>query len=237
MLMPLKDGELQSPDPGGGHAGLHSTSASGILPCKILQAGADLRDRWVCCPLLNRPRAGIAMRFGPIWLVLRLRVFCSVTPGPIRSSGAPQRHPAPVTSRAIFEGWWQDPVHAGAHRGSAREQADGRGLTGAGGETRRTWLLLQLEDEEAKWAGAFPRIGPKSTRRSHKVWRSVCLGTSERPELPHQIRGLSDAWIPGLKLLGREYPFFLCGQPLRRLCSAALRLKFPSLPLESETMC
>ena len=86
------------------------------------------------------------------------------------------------------------------------EQADSRGRLELV-ENRRTWMLLELEDEEGYLGRvAFPMEKKHQSIRRGSVIR--CLVLSERKDFS-KIGALSDAWLPGQRMWVGEYPFLL----------------------------
>jgi len=74
-------------------------------------------------------------------------------------------------------------------------------------ENRRTWLTLELEDEEGYLGKVrFPFEKKHQQIRAGMVVRVLVL--SERKDFS-QIGAISDAWLPQLKLWVGEYPFLL----------------------------
>ena len=86
------------------------------------------------------------------------------------------------------------------------EQADSRGQLELV-ENRRTWVLLELEDEDGYLGRlAFPMEKRHQTIRRGTVIR--CLVLSDRKDFS-RIGSFSDAWMPGLRMWAGEYPFLL----------------------------
>ena len=74
-------------------------------------------------------------------------------------------------------------------------------------ENRRTWMLLELEDEEGYLGRvAFPMEKKHQSIRRGSLIR--CLVLSERKDFS-KIGALSDAWLPGMRMWVGEYPFLL----------------------------
>ena len=97
------------------------------------------------------------------------------------------------------------------------EQADSRGRLELV-ENRRTWMLLELEDEEGYLGRvAFPMDKKHQSIRCGSVIR--CLVLSERKDFS-KIGGLSYAWLPGLRMWVGEYPS-CCVPPLKSCASSA----------------
>ena len=74
-------------------------------------------------------------------------------------------------------------------------------------ENRRTWLCLELEDEDGYLAQLrFPLDKAHTTLRKGMTIR--CLGLSERADFS-KIARLSDGWVPQAKLWVGDYPYLL----------------------------
>ena len=138
--------------------------------------------------------------------------------GPIveasRRNATLRRYPA----AAIFEGevadlFTQEVVE------DRREQADNTGRLELV-ENRRTWLCLELEDDEGYLGQLrFPYDKKHKAIRRGMVVRALVL--SERPDFA-RIGAISDAWIPQLKLWVGEYPYLL-RPAFEELCLRRLR--------------
>ena len=74
-------------------------------------------------------------------------------------------------------------------------------------ENRRTWLCLELEDEDGYLGQLrFPlEKGHKALRRGMTL---RCLVLSERKDFS-RIDRISDAWVPQARLWAGEYPYLL----------------------------
>jgi hypothetical protein len=138
--------------------------------------------------------------------------------GPILEAGqknaALRRYPA----AAIFDGVVAD-LFTREVVEERREQADREGRLEMV-ENRRTWLCLELEDEEGYLGQVrFPMEKKHQTIRRGMVIR--CLVLSERKDFS-RIGALSDAWLPQLKLWVGEYPYLL-RPAFEELCLHRLR--------------
>ena len=147
----------------------------------------------------------MSSRWGPFWLVTGVVFLLYVLWGPILQAGhrnAPlRRYPA----AALFEGEVAD-VITRERIENRHEQADSRGRLELV-ENRRTWMLLELEDEEGYLGRvAFPMDKKHQSIRRGSLIR--CLVLSERKDFS-KIGALSDAWLPGLKMWVGQYPFLL----------------------------
>ena len=100
-----------------------------------------------------------------------------------------------------------------------REQANRQGRLELV-ENRRTWLCLELEDDDGYLGSVrFPMEKKHQTIRRGMVVRGLVL--SERPDFS-RIDAMSDAWIPQLKVWVGEYPYLL-RPAFEELCLRRLR--------------
>jgi len=88
-------------------------------------------------------------------------------------------------------------------------------------ENRRTWLCLELADED----GYLGQVRVRLDQKKHQVIRRGqvvrCLVLSERADFA-RIGALSDAWLPQVKLWVGEYPYLL-RPAFEELCRRRLR--------------
>ena len=100
------------------------------------------------------------------------------------------------------------------------EQLSGSAFTAPRAENRRSWLCLELEDEQG-YLGLirFPYVKKHQKIRRGMVVR--CLVLSERPDFS-RIAALSDAWLPQLNIWVGEYPYLL-RPAFQELCQRRLR--------------
>ncbi|MEB3195240.1 MAG: hypothetical protein VKO19_08990 [Cyanobacteriota bacterium] len=144
-------------------------------------------------------------RFSSLWLVAGFITILYILWGPIveagRRNATLRRYPA----AAIFEGrianlFTREVVE------ERREQTDRSGRLEMV-EDRRTWLCLELEDEEGYLGQLrFPMEKKHQTIREGMVVR--CLVLSDRKDFS-RIGALSDGWLPQLKLWVGDYPYLL----------------------------
>ena len=155
---------------------------------------------------------------GPIFLVTGFVFLLYVLWGPIveagRRNATLRRYPA----AAIFEGEVADYYTKELVEGR-QETTDRQGRLELV-ENRRTWLVLELEDEDG-YLGAvrFPYDKKHKLIRRGMVVR--CLVLSERKDFS-RIGALTDVWLPQLKLWVGEYPFLL-RPAFEELCLKRLR--------------
>ncbi|MEB3270245.1 MAG: hypothetical protein VKJ44_01160 [Synechococcus sp.] len=157
-------------------------------------------------------------RFAPVMLVVGVVFLLYVLWGPILEAG--QRNAAlrryPVA--AIFEGEVADLFQRDVVE-QRREQADRSGRLELV-ENRRTWLCLELADEEGYLGQLrFPLEKRHQQIRPGMVVRLLVL--SERRDFG-RIGALSDGWLPQLNLWVGEYPYLL-RPAFEELCLRRLR--------------
>jgi hypothetical protein len=215
MLIPLRPGELPRLIPAVA-SGPQFNACSGS-PRKLLQRVFISVIGGVISLLISQ---GVLMssQLAPIMLVVGFVFLLYVLWGPIveagRRNAVLRRYPA----AAIFEGQVADLF--------TRELVEGRQeTTDREGrlelvENRRTWLCLELEDEEGYLGQLrFPYEKKHKAIRPGQVVR--CLVLSERKDFS-RIGALSDAWLPQLKLWVGDYPYLL-RPAFEELCLRRLR--------------
>ena len=147
----------------------------------------------------------MASRWGPFWLVTGVVFLLYVLWGPILQAGQRNATLRRYPAAALFEGEIAD-VDTRERVEARHEQADSRGQLELV-ENRRTWLLLELEDED----GYLGRLAFPMEKRHQSIRRGTlirCLVLSERKDFS-SIGAFSDAWLPGLRMWAGEYPFLL----------------------------
>ncbi len=214
MLIPLKPGELQRLIPAVA-TGPQFNFCSGN-PRKVLQRVLIAVIGGVLSLLIAQSQ--FSSRFGPVWLVAGFVFLLYVLWGPIveagRRNATLRRYPA----AALFEGEIAD-LFTRERVEERKEQADNSGRLELV-ENRRTWLCLELEDEDGYLGQLrFPMDKKHKVLRRGMVVR--CLVLSERRDFS-RIGALTDAWIPQPKLWVGEYPFLL-RPAFEELCLKRLR--------------
>ena len=201
MLIPLRSGELQRLIPAVATGNQFRFSLGS--PREILQRVMIAAIGGVITLLISQSQ--MTSRWGPFWLVTGVVFLLYVLWGPILQAGqrnaALRRYP----SAALFEGEVVDVKTRERVEGS-HEQANQRGELELV-ENRRTWMLLELEDEDGYLGRlAFPMEKRHQVIRAGSLIR--CLVLSERKDFS-RIGALSDAWLPGLRLWVGDYPYLL----------------------------
>ncbi len=147
----------------------------------------------------------MSSRWGPFWLVTGVVFLLYVLWGPILQAGQRNATLRRYPAAALFEGEVAE-VNTRERVENRHEQADSQGKLELV-ENRRTWMLLELEDEDGYLGRlAFPMDKKHQMIREGTLIR--CLVLSERKDFS-RVSALSDAWIPGLRLWVGDYPFLL----------------------------
>ena len=201
MLIPLRPGELQRLIPAVA-TGSQFRAALGS-PREILQRVMVAAIGGVITLLISQSQ--MASRWGPFWLVTGVVFLLYVLWGPIVQAGQRNATLRQYPSAALFEGEVAE-VTTRERIENRHEQADSSGKLELV-ENRRTWMLLELEDEDGYLGRlAFPMDKKHQVIREGTVVR--CLVLSDRKDFS-RVSALSDAWIPGLRLWVGDYPFLL----------------------------
>jgi hypothetical protein len=202
MLIPLKPGELFRLIPAVA-TGPQFTACSGD-PRKLLQRVLISVIGGVIALLISQTLL-FRSQAGPVFLVVGFVFLLYVLWGPILEAGrrnaALRRYPA----AAIFEGVVADQFRREVVE-ERREQANRQGRLELV-ENRRTWLCLELEDED----GYLGQIRFPFEKKHERIRRGMvirCLVLSERKDFS-RIGALSDGWLPQLKQWVGEYPYLL----------------------------
>ena len=144
-------------------------------------------------------------QFGSVFLVTGVVFALYLLWGPILEAGQKNSTLRRYPAGAIFEGQVGDVYTTDVVEGR-REQANKQGRLELV-ENHRTWLTLELEDEEGYLGKVrFPFEKKHQQIRAGMVVRVLVL--SERKDFS-QIGAISDAWLPQPKLWVGEYPFLL----------------------------
>jgi hypothetical protein len=138
--------------------------------------------------------------------------------GPILEAGRRNAVLRRYSAAAIFDGRVAE-LYTREVVEDRREQAGRQGRLELV-ENRRTWLCLELEDDEG-YLGVvrFPLEKRHQQIRRGMVARAVVL--SDRRDFS-RVAAISDAWLPQLKLWVGEYPYLL-RPAFEELCLRRLR--------------
>ena len=202
MLIPLKPGELQRLIPAVA-TGPQFNACTGN-PRKVLQRVLISVIGAVITLLISQTLL-FSSQFGPVFLVVGVVFALYLLWGPILEAGQKNATLRRYPAAALFEGEIAD-LYTREIVEDRREQANNDGRLELV-ENRRTWLTLELEDEEGYLGKVrFPFEKKHQQIRAGMVVRVLVL--SERKDFS-QVGAISDAWLPQLKLWAGEYPFLL----------------------------
>jgi hypothetical protein len=157
-------------------------------------------------------------RFSSLWLVAGVITILYILWGPILEAGRRNATLRRYPAAAIFDGRVAD-LFTREVVEDRREQTDRSGRLELV-ENRRTWLCLELEDEEGYFGQLrFPMDKKHQVIRPGMVVR--CLVLSERPDFS-RIGAITDGWLPQPKLWVGDYPYLL-RPAFEELCLLRLR--------------
>ncbi|MEO1002793.1 MAG: hypothetical protein AAFX65_06755 [Cyanobacteria bacterium J06638_7] len=215
MLIPLKPGELYRLIPAVA-TGPQFNACSGS-PRKLLQRVLIAVIGGVLSLLVSQTLA-FRSQFAPVLLVSGVVFLLYVLWGPILEAGRRNASLRRFPAAAIFEGEVAD-LFTSEVVEERREQADRSGRLQMV-ESRRTWLTLELADEDG-YLGRLrlPMEKKHQLIRPGMVVRTLVL--SERKDFS-RIASLTDAWLPQQKLWVGEYPYLL-RPAFEELCLRRLR--------------
>jgi len=202
MLLPLRPGELLRLIPAVA-TGPQFNACTGN-PRKVLQRVLISVIGAVIALLISQTLL-FSSQFGPVFLVVGFVFALYLLWGPILEAGQKNSTLRRYPAAALFEGEIAD-LYTREIVEERREQANNDGRLELV-ENRRTWLTLELEDEEGYLGKVrFPFEKKHQQIRAGMVVRVLVL--SERKDFS-QVGAISDAWLPQLKLWVGEYPFLL----------------------------
>jgi hypothetical protein len=202
MLIPLRPGELPRLIPAVA-TGPQFNACTGN-PRKVLQRVLISVIGAVITLLISQTLL-FSSQFGPVFLVVGVVFALYLLWGPILEAGQKNATLRRYPAAALFEGEIAD-LYTREIVEERREQANNDGRLELV-ENRRTWLTLELEDEEGYLGKVrFPFEKKHQQIRAGMVVRVLVL--SERKDFS-RIGAISDAWLPQLKLWVGEYPFLL----------------------------
>ena len=201
MLIPLRPGELEKLIPAVATGNQFRFTMGN--PQQVLQRLMIAAIGGVITLLISQSQ--MASRWGSVWLVIGVVFLLYVLWGPIVQAGQRNATLRRYPSAALFEGEVAD-VQTRERVENSHEQADSRGKLELV-ENRRTWMILELEDED----GYLGRISFPMDKKHQTIRRGTllrCLVLSERKDFS-RIGALSDAWLPELRMWVGDYPFLL----------------------------
>ena len=202
MLIPLRPGELPRLIPAVA-TGPQFNACTGN-PRKVLQRVLISVIGAVITLLISQTLL-FSSQFGPVFLVVGVVFALYLLWGPILEAGQKNATLRRYPAAALFEGEIAD-LYTREIVEERREQANNDGRLELV-ENRRTWLTLELEDEEGYLGKLrFPFEKKHQQIRAGMVVRVLVL--SDRKDFS-RVAAISDAWLPQLKLWVGEYPFLL----------------------------
>ena len=201
MLLPLRPGELNRLIPAVA-TGNQFRQALGN-PQKILQRVMISSIGGVITLLISQSQ--VASRFYALWLIIGVIFLLYILWGPIVEAGKKNSTLRKYPFAALFDGIVSD-IFTREKIENRHEQANKIGDLEII-ENRRTWIFLELEDEEG-YLGQIYFPMDKSHQSIRKGTRIRCLVLSQRKDF-NEISEMSDAWLPRQQLWVGEYPFLL----------------------------
>ena len=140
-----------------------------------------------------------------LWLLLCVIFFLYIIWGPILESSRKNSRYKNSKFFSLFDGYISD-VYQTERIESSREQSNRQGRLELI-EKKRTWLVIELEDEEGYLDKiAFPMENKHSQIRIGTKIR--CLVSSNYRNFDREIY-LTDAWLPDTNIWIGEYPYLL----------------------------
>jgi hypothetical protein len=215
MLIPLRPGELPRLIPAVA-TGPQFNACSGN-PRNLLQRVLISVIVGVISLLVSQTLA-FRSQFAPVLLVVGVVALLYVLWGPILEAGRRNATLRRYPAAAIFEGQVAD-LFTQELLEERREQADRSGRLQMV-ENRRTWLTLELEDED----GYLGRVRFPMEKKHQQIRRGMVVRTlvlSDRKDFS-RISALTDVWLPQVRLWAGEYPYLL-RPAFEELCLRRLR--------------
>jgi len=140
-----------------------------------------------------------------LWLLLCVVFFLYIIWGPILESSKKNLKFRNSKFFSIFDGYVSD-IYKTERIISSREQSNRQGRLEIV-ENKKTWLVLELEDED----GYLDKISfPMENKHSQiRIGTNIrCLVTSNYRNFDRDLN-LTDAWLPDINLWVGDYPFLL----------------------------
>ncbi len=201
MLIPLRNLELGRLIPS--VATSNQFSAALGNPRKILQRVIISSIGGVLTLLISQSQ--VSSQFYSLWLILGVVLLLYILWGPILEASKINSKLRSYPFAAIFEGSILD-IYTEERIEESREQANKIGQLELV-ENRRTWLILELGDEDGYLAKIdFPLDNKHQYIKKGALVR--CLVFSNNRDFS-TVANLSDAWLPKYKLWVGEYPYLL----------------------------
>jgi len=214
MLIPLRSEELQRLIPAVATGNQFRETLGN--PRKILQRVMISSIGGVITLVISQSQ--FASQFYSLWLVIGVVFLLYILWGPILEAGLINSKLRKYPFAAIFDGQVAD-IFTREKVENRQEQANKIGNLEII-ENRRTWMFLELEDEEGYLGEIFfPMKKTHQLIRNGSTIRCVVLSYSRDFS---QISALSDAWIPSQRFWIGEYPYLL-RPAFEELCKMRIR--------------
>ncbi len=140
-----------------------------------------------------------------LWLLLCVLFFLYILWGPILEASKKNLNFRKFKFFYIFDGF-VDQIYQVEKVESSREQTNRYGRLELV-EKKRTWLVLELEDEDGYFSKiSFPMDNKHSLIRKGQNIR--CLGATYSRSLNNKFV-ITDAWLPEINIWVGEYPYLL----------------------------
>ncbi|KGG15225.1 MULTISPECIES: hypothetical protein [unclassified Prochlorococcus] len=201
MLIPLRPKELERLIPSVATS-TQFVSALGN-PRKILQRIIISSIGGVITLLISQSQ--VTSQFYSIWLILGVIFLLYILWGPILEASRKNSKIRKYAFSAIFEGKVSS-IYTQERIENRQEQANRKGELELV-ENRRTWLILELGDNDGYLSKVqFPLDNKHQTINEGDMIR--CLVFSNKRDFSN-ISNITDAWLPKRGLWVGEYPFLL----------------------------
>ena len=201
MLIPIKLNQISKLIPAVGTGGQFKYALGD--PKKILQRLIISSIGGIVTFLISISQTG--NQTYNLWLLLCVICFLYIIWGPILESSKKNLQYRKYKFSSIFDGYVSD-IYRTEKIESSREQSDRQGRLEII-ENKRTWLVLELEDEDGYLTDiSFPMENKHSQIRIGSNIR--CLVTSNNRNFDRDIN-LTDAWLPDINLWVGDYPYLL----------------------------
>ncbi|WP_269622983.1 hypothetical protein [Prochlorococcus marinus] len=214
MLIPLRRYELDKLIPA--VATSNQFNAALGNPRKILQRIIISSIGGVITLLISQSQ--VTSQFYSLWLILGVVFLLYLLWGPILEASRKNSKIKSNLFAAIFEGKVLD-VFTEELVESSHEQANEMGELELI-ENKRTWLVLELGDEDGYLSNIrFPLENKHQVISIDSIVR--CIVFSNKKDFS-RILNISDAWLPSKRIWVGEYPYLL-KPAFEELCSLRLR--------------
>ena len=201
MLIPIKTNQISTLVPAVGTGGQFKYTLGD--PSKILQRLIISSIGGIINFLISISQTG--NQTYNLWLLLCVIFFLYILWGPILESSRRNLKLRKYKYFSIFDGFVSD-IYKTEKIESSREQSNRRGRLEII-ENKRTWLVLELEDEDGYLNKlSFPMENKHSQIRIGENIR--CIVTSNNSNFDGDIF-ITDAWLPDINLWVGDYPYLL----------------------------